>query len=130
MVGLFLNDAPLGTNCFPDRVSASAAVSQSEDRSQSSSDSRTYVTSILRYPRAIISIDPETLNPTEQFKKERDWALALTNNKDKRDALKKLFKKYGHVFATQVELGGLLHSTQTVIKTAEVCEHALLALFH
>ncbi|KAG8752767.1 hypothetical protein FRC11_008040, partial [Ceratobasidium sp. 423] len=91
-------------------VKASVSYSQSNRSSTTTDDSKSYVTAIYRYSRAIVRLPTRSLEPTEEFKDDLKNAL-IGETKVIKQKLEEFFTTYGHVIATEVHLGGHLHMT-------------------
>ncbi|KAG8686227.1 hypothetical protein FRC11_009320 [Ceratobasidium sp. 423] len=75
-------------------------------------DNSTYTTAIYRYSRAIIRLPVSSLRPTKEFQNDLVKALEGDTDEIKREQLGAFFATYGHVFATEIHLGGHLHMTE------------------
>jgi hypothetical protein len=64
---------------------------------------------------------PEDLKLSEKFKTDLHKALERTTVEAKRLAIKDLFDDFGHVFQTEVDLGGMCVTTSSTTTTKEVC---------
>ncbi|KAK6526470.1 hypothetical protein TWF694_005056 [Orbilia ellipsospora] len=101
-------------------VSASVGVSKSQS-SSSKTTSNTYKKTMMSkylYPRAIIFLDADELEPTPEL------ALAIENirqNKNISD-LRQLHKDFGHLFCTKITLGGRLMSSKILESTENSSE--------
>ena len=50
----------------------------------------------------------EHIKPSDEFKDDVERALKLSGQKEMRDALTKICEKYGHFWAREIHLGGLI----------------------
>ncbi|PVF91810.1 hypothetical protein CPB86DRAFT_820185 [Serendipita vermifera] len=96
-------------------ASASVEASHQEMRSKETSEQKIYVTGTYNYKRATLEFDPDSLKLSDAFMGSLNKALAHQTDSEKLDALRELFRRYGHVFALRVTLGGLLVMTKTSI---------------
>ncbi|KAI2470629.1 hypothetical protein F4781DRAFT_170839 [Annulohypoxylon bovei var. microspora] len=95
---------------------AGASAGVSGDHTEQSGSTTGKFESIMRvsykFPRVIVYLDYESLEPTEECKKHFD-DIAKQNDVSIRNGKIKAFKaKYGEVFSTSVQLGGYLYSTK------------------
>ncbi|PLB45834.1 hypothetical protein P170DRAFT_363984, partial [Aspergillus steynii IBT 23096] len=94
--------------------SASASASWGESKSSSSSSSTKEDTRIMtityNFPRVVIDFEPAELDLSEDMKAD----LAKVDSADAVDVFK---SKYGRFFATRVQLGGRLHSSEESTST-------------
>lgn len=66
-------------------------------------------------------LNPRKLEPSDQFTADLELAIKADGTPQlARENLIKLFQQYGHAFASQLELGGVLHSTTVVSKEKNV----------
>ncbi|CCO34005.1 hypothetical protein BN14_08096 [Rhizoctonia solani AG-1 IB] len=90
-----------------------ASISNSKTSEWSVSEKETEVIGIYRYPRAVIRLPLAILNPTETFRNE--LAAALADSWDmglRKRRLASFFQDYGQFFASEVYLGGHLHTSK------------------
>lgn len=62
---------------------------------------------------------PEELQLTQNFKDDLQRALAAETDDLKRSKLNNLFNLYGHVFQTEVDLGGMCVTTSSIVTSTE-----------
>lgn len=80
-----------------------------------------YTTAKYKYGFVTIVLEPPTMSPTPEFEAAIKNAMANTKSRnEKNDDLTKVFDKYGHSFPTEMILGGLLETTESITTTAEV----------
>ncbi|GKZ83064.1 hypothetical protein AnigIFM56816_007892 [Aspergillus niger] len=98
---------------------ASASASYSENNSSSSASTSTEDTKILtityNFPRVVIDLDHHSLDLTEECKADLlsvDSAASIASFKD----------KYGRFFATRVQLGGRLLSSEDITATTSTAK--------
>ncbi|KAH8435132.1 uncharacterized protein LDX57_012761 [Aspergillus melleus] len=94
--------------------SASASGSWSESHSSASGSSTSQDSRVMtityNFPRVIIDFDPSSLDLSEECKAD----LEGVNTAEAVEAFK---NKYGRFFATRIELGGRLHSSEEIQST-------------
>ncbi|EHA28381.1 hypothetical protein ASPNIDRAFT_43312 [Aspergillus niger ATCC 1015] len=98
---------------------ASASASYSENNSSSSASTSTEDTKVLtityNFPRVVIDLDHHSLDLTEECKADLlsvDSAASIASFKD----------KYGRFFATRVQLGGRLLSSEDITETTSTAK--------
>ncbi|KAJ3032426.1 hypothetical protein HDV00_007534 [Rhizophlyctis rosea] len=101
-------------------VSATVTASHQEMTANSTNEKEIWSTAQYQFPRAIVRFG-NNLRPSEGFQQAIQDALDRNSTaEDKRAALTRVLDTYGHVFATEIQLGGLLvTSKHTTIKTKE-----------
>ncbi|KAI1443904.1 hypothetical protein F5Y02DRAFT_409289 [Annulohypoxylon stygium] len=95
---------------------AGASAGVSGDHTEHSGSSSGKFESVMRvsykFPRVIVYLDHESLEPTEECIKQFD-VIAKQTDVSIRNGMIKAFKaRYGEVFSTSVQLGGYLYSTK------------------
>ncbi|KAL7941068.1 hypothetical protein V8C42DRAFT_336017 [Trichoderma barbatum] len=103
-------------------VSAGFSQNESEAVSRSTSESTKSMNVSYNFPRVVLHLDPESVTLSNDCKTHIEQ-LKQSNSVDK---LIDFHKKYGHFFATRIELGGRLYSSQesSSIGGADMTENA------
>ena len=79
-----------------------------------------FTTASYKYAFVTIVFDPTTLTPTAEFDSAVQNALQKESEDAKRAALRDLFNRYGHSFQTEVMLGAMLTTTDSIKTDAAV----------
>jgi hypothetical protein len=102
------------------RVAASVTLERQEAAAEHSSTSTIHATASYCFPRASISFDLNRIKLDDEFVTDIRNALSKPSDADKQNALQNEFRKYGHVFAAEVDLGAMLMTTDTKVVTSKV----------
>jgi hypothetical protein len=79
-----------------------------------------FTTAFYKYAFVTIVFDPMTLTPTHEFNSAVKEALEKESEEAKRTALRGVFNRYGHTFQTEVMLGAMLTTTDSIKTDATV----------
>ncbi|QRW23797.1 hypothetical protein RhiXN_10121 [Rhizoctonia solani] len=108
--GVYTGSLGLSTEWLNLKAKVTGSSSTEETYSQTS----VFVTGVYRYPRASIRLPIALMQPTQKFKNELAAALSETGDKVlQAQRLRDFFREYGHAFASELHLGGHLHTTLT-----------------
>ena len=102
--------------------SVRGSIESSATSSSSGSSSELTVTIAGRYvqPRCQLTIGGDLL-PSRNLQDAVHQALRLASESERKTELIKVFDRYGHVYPTSVELGGMKHIWSTRKKKDQVC---------
>lgn len=79
-----------------------------------------FTTASYKYAFVTIVFDPMTLKTTSEFDSAITEALKKDSQDAKRAALRNVFDRYGHAFQTEVMLGAMLSTTDSITTDADV----------
>lgn len=101
----------------------------SQSSATSDSQAHIYVTGRYNYTYGTVSMMDyvSQLKPHPEFQKAITNALAITNELDRIQEIKKVLSWYGTMFVTSVEVGGMKHSTIEKILDAKTTEASVKA---
>ncbi|KDQ11959.1 hypothetical protein BOTBODRAFT_427142 [Botryobasidium botryosum FD-172 SS1] len=103
-------------------VSAAAEASYQQMSSKHTVGKKIFTTAKYKYGFVTIVMDPKDMEPSDKFTTAIKEAVKRSSEDEKKEALKDVFKKFGHSFQTEVTLGGVLVSTESTTTTATMTE--------
>ena len=89
-------------------VGISASVSHAEKQSESQAKKKLYLTGRWYLPRAVLHLG-QCLVASKRFKKAIDDALKKPDRNSQFQALRAVFREYGHVYPRKVTIGGMMY---------------------
>lgn len=102
-------------------VSGSIEASMEMSSSNTTTSSTLYVTGRYLYSKCQVTL-PNGLQPHPDFKNAVMKALDVTDAAQRTNQLAQVFKEYGHVYYSSVEMGGMKHTTSKKTRETSVRE--------
>ncbi|KAJ3036227.1 hypothetical protein HDV00_002982 [Rhizophlyctis rosea] len=82
------------------------------------SESRIHCNALYKFLRVTVYFGKDDRRPSEKFQNAIDSALAHPERQQQLEAVSQVLDEFGHLFSTEVQLGGMLTTTkETVIKS-------------
>ncbi|KAG8694419.1 hypothetical protein FRC09_009863 [Ceratobasidium sp. 395] len=107
-----------GVGAYSGGVSGGYSQESSSDEKSSSQQNQKVMIGTYRFPRAIVHLTPNDLEPTPQLEAAIKRIRARKNVAD----LRQLHRDFGHLFCRKVAIGGCLQTTKTITMTTASSE--------